>query len=616
MPTISQLPLANQVTAADEVPLSQGGATNSVSVGALLAGTQPAIIIPTDTLLGRTSLGPGGPEAVNIGSGLALNAASLAATGADHGSFALQPVLQPSDQAVISSSGLPKLLELSLLRGLFSAGSNIAIDPSGTISAAGSGSIVNIATLPTATSIGSNDLVAINQSGSDLGISYADFLDGQTIDAAQPALPASSEDTFWVAQGTSTMVRQSFASVWAWIGSELPGYKVPVVEISTDTTLDGTVHNGRILVCSQSVTLMPAFTNMGSGFTCTVINLSAGNVILGAGITTSSGSSVLPVAASASLQGIAYSGGTVIFAAIMTGSTTVGTSGTPNLPGPVTGVIATSFSSNSITLSWLTPGSGAAPTSYAVQYRITGMSSWSTMIVPATPLNCTVTGLAPGSSYDFQVVAVNAAGSGVASSIANATPHQAVPGQVTDLAIGSATLGSLTLAWAAPTSGGTVGSYTIQYRITGTANWSVSVTGVAAAGAVVGGLTSGAQYDFQVTAVNSSGSGIPSAIASGSTSPGAVTSIVWNLAPAGPYVHGSGTIGMNVFVTPAAAAVQFGFSTSVSALPTNWSLGLLVTSNVWAVYAPTPGAAGIWYAWVQGTDGSSSTVHPTGFAVT
>ena len=44
MPTISQLPSLADVTAADAIPVSQNGATHSVSVGALLASAQPAII--------------------------------------------------------------------------------------------------------------------------------------------------------------------------------------------------------------------------------------------------------------------------------------------------------------------------------------------------------------------------------------------------------------------------------------------------------------------------------------------------------------------------------------------------------------------------------------------
>jgi hypothetical protein len=135
MPTISQLPVTSQVTAADQLPISQGGSVCSVSVGALLAGTQPAISVATGSLLGRTSLGPGGPDPVEVGIGLCLNFDTLVATGADHATFSAQGTLTLTDEAVLSSGGTPKLLNLSLLRDLFYAGSNISIDQNGTISA-------------------------------------------------------------------------------------------------------------------------------------------------------------------------------------------------------------------------------------------------------------------------------------------------------------------------------------------------------------------------------------------------------------------------------------------------------------------------------------------------
>ena len=64
MPTIRQLPHATQANSEDQIPISQAGETKATTVGALLSGLQPAIIIESGTLLGRTSVGPGGPEPV------------------------------------------------------------------------------------------------------------------------------------------------------------------------------------------------------------------------------------------------------------------------------------------------------------------------------------------------------------------------------------------------------------------------------------------------------------------------------------------------------------------------------------------------------------------------
>ena len=135
MPTIPQLPAATSSGASDEVPISQNGITRSATVAELLSGTQPAIQLPSATLLGRVSLGPGGPEPVTVAAGLAIASGALSATGTDHAGFALESGLNTADQVIVNSSGTPSRLPVPLLRGLFSPGSNVAISGGGAISA-------------------------------------------------------------------------------------------------------------------------------------------------------------------------------------------------------------------------------------------------------------------------------------------------------------------------------------------------------------------------------------------------------------------------------------------------------------------------------------------------
>lgn len=457
MPTIAQLPPATPVSSTDELPLSQAGFTRAIAVGDFLASTQPAIIAPTGTLLGRISIGPGGPEPITLGSGLALNASILNATAASITS--LQPI----------------------------------------------------------TAIAATDLIGVSQGGQDHAISYANLINGQTIDLAQPAAAASDTDSFWIAQGSATMLRQTLSAVWSWMQLKLPGYKHPVVELSSNTTLDGTTHNGRILICSGVITLTPAFINMGTGFCCDVINLSSGNVTFGPGILTSSGSGALLPGQFASLRAVAYSSGNIVFAAmpaIAVGALTV--------PGPPVGLTAGSITSSSIALTWTPPASGGAPAGYTVQYRASGGATWLTASSTVPAASYALTALTAGTSYNLQVLATNAAGAGAVS---------------------------------AP----------------------LSVSTVAA---------------------------------------GLVTSIVWNLAPSGSFAHGSGAVGVNAHVTPAAGPAQFGFSTSGTTPPATWTVASNVSGDLWGAYVSVPATPGNWYVWASGTDGSSPTAYATPFAVT
>jgi hypothetical protein len=135
MPTIDQLPPAVTVNPTDELALDQAGVTGSVTVATLLAGVQPVVTIPTGSLLGRNSLGPGGPEPVTAGLGLSLHAGTLVATGADHAAYTQLTALATAGNAVLTTPAGPAQLPLGLLRGLFTAGSNIAISATGIISA-------------------------------------------------------------------------------------------------------------------------------------------------------------------------------------------------------------------------------------------------------------------------------------------------------------------------------------------------------------------------------------------------------------------------------------------------------------------------------------------------
>lgn len=622
MPTIGQLPALNQVDPADAIPLSHAGAAQSVSVSTLLATTQPAIQAPTGALLGRISLGPGGPEPIAVGAGLLLQDGTLDATGADHATFSSEGTLRPTDQAVLSSGGSPKLLELSLLRGLFSAGANIEIDSSGTISAGSGGGIAesgsySLTELPAVATISQDDLVAISQGGIARVISYQNFLDGQTIDEAQAATSVSASDMTWVAQGSSTMVRQTFGAIWTWIQLNIPSYKAPVLEITTNTNLDTTVHNGRILVCSQPVVLTPIFANMGAGFTCTVVNLSGSDVNLDTGIITSTGISSLSPNQSCVIQAISYSAGNAVYASMSSGAT----SATLVAPGAATNLSLGSVTSDSIVLSWSASSAGGAVSAYTIQYRLSGTAAWSNSIAVGMAMTYAITGLQASTAYDFAVIAGNMAGNAPVSDVMTGTTGAAsgtAPGQVMGLAATNATSNAITLTWSAPTNGTTPFTYTVDYCITGSSSWTNYAANLSTLTETVAGLSANTSYSFRVTGHNAAGSGIPSGTLQQNTSSTgtSVDAITWNLTPSGPYAHGSGSIGVNAHVTPATAPIQFGFSNSATIPPVSWTVAAYINSDLWGAYVTTPAASGTWYAWAEGVDGSTPTILPMPFTVT
>jgi len=135
MPTIKQLPLVAQVNPGDELPISQGAFTGSVTVATLLAGTQPALTLAPGVLLGRVSPGAGRPEPVGVGAGLAVANGQVAATGADHAGFPAAAALLAGDEVVLNSAGAPRRLPATALRRLFSAGAGVAISAGGTVAA-------------------------------------------------------------------------------------------------------------------------------------------------------------------------------------------------------------------------------------------------------------------------------------------------------------------------------------------------------------------------------------------------------------------------------------------------------------------------------------------------
>ena len=97
------------------------------------------------------------------------------------------------------------------------------------------------------------------------------------------------------------------------------------------------------------------------------------------------------------------------------------TSGALGPPRSVTALTTSNATTSGMSLAWSPPGSGGAASSYTIQYRVSGTTSWSTAVSGLASASFAVTGLLPATSYHFEVLAVNAAGTGPASSVTTAS---------------------------------------------------------------------------------------------------------------------------------------------------------------------------------------------------
>lgn len=190
--------------------------------------------------------------------------------------------------------------------------------------------------------------------------------------------------------------------------------------------------------------------------------------------------------------------------------------GTIIAPGPPIGLSATNVTATSLILNWVAPFVGTFP-EYQVQFRVTGAAAF-TLIGGLTSATSTViTGLQPLTSYDFQVIATNSAGSATsAPPFPVSTTNQSVS-TPTGLVLSAATGTTLTASWTA--SNGTPPiSYTVQFRVTGSgASFAVFGQKTGNTSVVITGLAPATQYDVQVIASNAAGTSAPSATATNST---------------------------------------------------------------------------------------------------
>jgi len=238
---------------------------------------------------------------------------------------------------------------------------------------------------------------------------------------------------------------------------------------------------------------------------------------------------------------------TIISCATKDDSSSSSSSTTLSAPSGLTAAGAAS----QVTLDW-TAVSGAS--SYTVYWdNSTGVSSSSTAITSVSTDNYTHSSLDNGTTYYYKVAAVDSAGTGTLSSEVNA----ATPLPAPDNLSASGANNTITLIWNS-VSGAT--SYTLYWdNVSGIDSSDTAITSITNDNYTHSNMDNGSTYYYKVAAVNSSGTGTLSSVASAILSANIQASETYNA-----HTYALTTTSMNWHDAKAAATALGGYLTTIN----------------------------------------------------
>ncbi len=184
-----------------------------------------------------------------------------------------------------------------------------------------------------------------------------------------------------------------------------------------------------------------------------------------------------------------------------TATTMAAVSGGPGVPASLT---LAAVSASSVRASWTAPTSGGTPDSYQIQLWEDG--TWLTVQDVPSGLTMLFTGLMAETTYDARVRSVNDDGTSgwtFASASVDTPAAPAAPGAPTGLTVGAATVNSLPVSWTAPSGGGAVSTYDVEWG-TGS-SYAVGSASVSGTSHTITGLSASTSYNIRVRAVNAGG---------------------------------------------------------------------------------------------------------------
>lgn len=172
---------------------------------------------------------------------------------------------------------------------------------------------------------------------------------------------------------------------------------------------------------------------------------------------------------------------------------------TPPLCGDPTGLTTTGIAATAANISWTAVTNAI---SYAVEYKLNSATTWTVLNAAQATTTSSITGLNPGTAYNWRVTATCAAGAGNAVTANFSTT--AACGNPTGLTTSGITTTNANLAWTAVAN---ATSYRVEYKLNSVATWTLLSASQTTTTASLTGLTAGTAYNWRVLATCVAGSG-------------------------------------------------------------------------------------------------------------
>ncbi len=229
------------------------------------------------------------------------------------------------------------------------------------------------------------------------------------------------------------------------------------------------------------------------------------------------------------------------------GTTGVPGDGTATAPDAPTGLSAQASGRTTINLSWTAPDDGGSTiTGFRIEVSTDGGKTFKELVASQTLMTFTHRGLSAGTMCYYRVFAINSEGRSSPSTPASATTPAREPDAPTGLTARASGSTTINLSWTAPDNGGAaIRGYLIEESTDGGSTFSELVASHSTTTYSHTGLDPSTTRHYQVSAINSVGTGSPSTAASATTGPATPTATAPD-APTGLTARASGSTTINL----------------------------------------------------------------------